>query len=142
MEETTEGLNTIDKDLIEHSYILSEEQFYQELPELKEWMGSLVSGFYVIFSKSKKEEYDYAAQFYSEKHEYVFRIVKPATPSKRGYIGGSIQNRAPEPGEGHTRGRDLSDGKYEEVTVKKIFKEILDAELQRIGRDVNIPGRH
>ncbi|HUU60595.1 MAG TPA: hypothetical protein VMZ50_13730, partial [Phycisphaerae bacterium] len=48
---------------------------------------------------------------------------------KPSYLGCVMSNRAPWPGETHTRGGDLADGEFNDETLRKIAADILSKEL-------------
>jgi hypothetical protein len=51
-------------------------------------------------------------RWYTDTQNLSLYVVPPSTAKPDGYMGGSVQHRAPYPGETWTRGADLADGPY------------------------------
>ena len=72
--------------------------------------------------------------------KYHIKAVEVPNPSimdedgkgRDSYLGCTMENRSPYPGETHLRGNDLPDGKFNEETWKKILIAIISNELQSI----------
>jgi len=68
----------------------------------------------------------YKIHFYTDKHAYHISAVVGH------YLGCILINRAPWPGEDHTRGSDFPDGKYQDSTWLRIVHKILSHEMLKI----------
>lgn len=67
---------------------------------------------------------DVAFYLYTEKHKYHVRANFEA-----GWFSSGLSNRAPEPGETHTRGSDLPDGKLTMHTWLRFLSAVVAFEL-------------
>ena len=96
--------------------------------ELISWVKTLGDDKKLIIRKrnGKNNETNYQINLYTEKHEYVI-----SAHGER-YLGCILRNRAPYPGEGHTRGNDLPDGNFSYETWIKIITSIVSHELLQI----------
>ena len=74
-------------------------------------------------------------ELFTEKH--VYHIVGRDRKEGRSYLGCIANNRAPLPGESHTRGNDLADGDFTFETWCNIVLDILSYELLEIPRIPN-----
>jgi hypothetical protein len=66
----------------------------------------------------------------TEKHEYIIRAIE--RENGKNYLGCIVNNRAPWPGENHTRGNDLADGDLCQQTWINILTDIISLELIEI----------
>ena len=67
-------------------------------------------------------------RLYTDRHVYSVTMYE-AAEGKPSYLGCVMSNRAPWPGETHTRGGDLADGEFNDETLRKIAADILSKEL-------------
>ncbi|HUU23889.1 MAG TPA: hypothetical protein VM389_15245 [Phycisphaerae bacterium] len=67
-------------------------------------------------------------RLYTDRHVYSVAMYE-AAEGKPSYLGCVMSNRAPWPGETHTRGGDLADGEFNDETLRKIAADILSKEL-------------
>lgn len=65
---------------------------------------------------------------FTERHHYAI-VMEPASGGEKSYLGCVMSNRAPWPGEKHTRGGDLADGEFNDETLLRIMADILSKEL-------------
>ena len=94
--------------------------------------------FYVqnLDSNGQPVEIDKAAtvqiMFWTRTNTYSL-MARPGHLGLASYLGCTYSRRAPYPGEQHTRGGDLADGKFELATWNKILRDIVANELVKIG---------
>ena len=68
---------------------------------------------------------------YTDRHSYSI-VMRPEFNGRKSYLGCVMSNRAPWPGETHTRGGDLADGDFNEETLRRIWSDILSKELHPV----------
>lgn len=82
-------------------------------------------------SRSPRAEMGLKVYLYTDRHSYCI-VMYPARGERKSYLGCVMSNRAPWPGETHTRGGDLADGEFTDETLRRIFADILSKELHPV----------
>lgn len=82
-------------------------------------------------SRSPEGEEGLKLYLYTDRHSYCIAMY-PERGEKKSYLGCVMSNRAPWPGETHTRGGDLADGEFTEETMRRILADILSKELHPV----------
>ncbi len=92
---------------------------------LKDWLMSFSDKKLKITKEidDREGKDTYRIMFYTEKHKYSIRAVVGR------YLGCVMTNRAPYPGEDHTRASDFPDGDFSFSTWLRIVYKILSYEL-------------
>ena len=78
------------------------------------------------------KEFELKFSIFTEKHEYIIRAIE--RENGKNYLGCIVDNRAPWPGEKHTRGNDLADGDLCQQTWMSILTDIISLELIEIPK--------
>jgi len=74
-------------------------------------------------------------RIWTRDHSYSIGARPPYVDHKQGdegYLGCTMSNRAPLPGEEHTRGSDLADGPFSEDTWRAILLDIISYEALEV----------
>ena len=78
-------------------------------------------------------DYEIRVEYKLYTNEHVYAISAVETPDiSRTYLGCIMGRRKSNPGERHTRGRDLSDGKLTDETWMSIMGDIISIEMQEL----------
>jgi len=111
--------------------ILSYDEFKKRFPDLTQWLvdffryPTFLDDMF-IFSVKKNDPKSFQVVIFSNLYKYV---LYGHTNTKKGYLGGGINNRKYRAGETWFRGNDLSDGEYKKETLLKIMADVVSYEL-------------
>lgn len=115
--------------------VIDENEFKEKRPDLYNWLvdhwGDGVSDYCVFIHKSLDDENDLVrVKLYTNENMYS---IKTMLGRDKDYMDCVAQSRKCEVGEDWHRGRDLSDGKYDPSTFKRIMRDILEREFLEVN---------
>lgn len=82
--------------------------------------------------KTERAKGLFELKLFTLKNVYTISIKEN---EERNYLGCVVSSRAPEPGEKHTRGNDLADGRLTLETFNSILLDIIFFELEYISNN-------
>jgi len=101
-------------------------------PEMLEWTAISPDEKGTDETRSPEGKVGLRLRLYTDRHSYSIVMYGDTGDRTKTYLGCVMSNRAPWPGETHTRGGDLADGEFNDETLRRIAADILSKELHTL----------